>query len=52
MDYGIPPLMTMTLKNRPDIVSPKYRRTYQLEVAYDGHTYALENERPQRSLPR
>ena len=46
MDYGIPPLTTMTLKNRPDIVSPKYRRTYQLEVAYDGHTYALENERP------
>ena len=36
----------MTLKNVPDFVSPKYRKTYQLEVGYDGSTYALENEEP------
>jgi len=43
MEYSIPDLTTMTIKNRPDIVSPKYRKTLQLEVGYDGATYALEN---------
>lgn len=46
MEYTMPPLVTMTLKNRPDFVSPKYRKTYQLEVGYDGRTYGLENEEP------
>jgi DNA polymerase elongation subunit (family B) len=46
IDYDLPPLTTMTLKNRPDFVSPKHRRTYQLEVTYDDRTYALENEEP------
>jgi DNA polymerase elongation subunit (family B) len=45
-EYRLPPLVAMTLKNIPDFVSPKYRKTYQLEVAYDGRTYALENEDP------
>jgi DNA polymerase-2 len=43
MEYSIPDLTTMTIKNRPDVVSPKYRKTLQLEVGYDGTTYALEN---------
>ena len=46
LEYRLPPLVTMTLKNVPDFVSPKYRKTYQLEVGYDGSTYALENEEP------
>ena len=46
LEYHLPPLTTMTLKNRPDFVSTKYRRTYQLEVGYDGSTYALEDEEP------
>jgi DNA polymerase-2 len=46
LEYTMPPLVTMTLKNRPDFVSPKYRKTYQLEVGYDGRTYGLENEEP------
>jgi DNA polymerase-2 len=46
MEYSMPPLTTMTLKNRPDFVSTKYRKTYQLEVEYDGHTYALEDGEP------
>jgi len=46
MEYAMPPLVTMTLNNRPDFVSPKYRKTYQLEVGYDGRTYGLENEEP------
>ncbi len=43
MGYSIPDLTTMTIRNRPDVVSPKYRRTLQLEIGYDGATYALEN---------
>ncbi len=43
MEYSIPDLTTMTIKNRPDVVSPKFRKTLQLEVGYDGATYALEN---------
>jgi len=46
IDYELPPLSTLTLKNRPDFVSPKHRKTYQLEVTYEGRTYALENEEP------
>src|SRR5512135_2290564 len=43
MDYSAPDLTQMTIRNRPDVVSPKYRRTLQLEVGYDGATYALED---------
>ncbi len=46
MEYGLPPLTTMTLKNRPDFVNPKHRKTYQLEIGYEGRTYSLENEEP------
>ena len=45
-EYSIPPLATMTIKNRPDFISPKYRKTFQLEVGYEGQTYALEHEEP------
>jgi DNA polymerase-2 len=48
--YTIPPLVTMKLANHPDVVSPKYRKNYQLEVSYDGETYALESERPDEVL--
>jgi DNA polymerase elongation subunit (family B) len=43
MEYALPDLTTMTIRNRPDIVSPKYRKVLQLEVGYDGSTYALEH---------
>ncbi len=46
LEYSMPPLTTMTLKNRPDFVSPKYRNVLQLEVGYDGALYALEGEEP------
>ncbi len=44
MEYPLPDLTTMTIRNRPDIVSPKYRRVLQLEVGYDGATYLLEHQ--------
>jgi len=45
-EYTMPPLATMTLKNRPDFLSPKFRKTFQLEVSYDGTTYSIEHEEP------
>ncbi len=45
-EYTMPPLVTLTLKNRPDFLSPKYRRTFQLEVSYDGTTYSIEHTEP------
>lgn len=45
-EYTLPPLTTMKLANRPDFVSPKHRKVYQLEVTYDGHTYSLEDRDP------
>jgi DNA polymerase-2 len=45
-DYAIPPLTTMKLANKPDFVSPKHRKAYQLEVSYDGQTYSLEDRDP------
>jgi DNA polymerase-2 len=44
--YTMPPLTTLKLANRQDFVSPKYRKSYQLEVSYDGRTYALESAEP------
>jgi DNA polymerase elongation subunit (family B) len=46
VEYSMPPLATMALRNRADFVSPKYRKTYQLEVEYDGRTFELEQEDP------
>ena len=46
LEYSVPPLATMTIRNRPDFVSPKYRKTFQLEVGYDGQTYELEHQDP------
>jgi DNA polymerase-2 len=46
VEYDLPELTTMTVRNHPDIVSPKYRRTVQLEIGYDGATYTLEGSAP------
>ena len=46
MEYTMPELTTMTIRNKPDFISPKFRKTYQLEIGYDGSTYSLENETP------
>jgi len=45
-EYTMPELTTMTITNRPDFISPKYRKTFQLEIGYDGATYSLEDEDP------
>ncbi|MGA9119766.1 MAG: DNA polymerase domain-containing protein [Bacteroidota bacterium] len=50
MDYTLPPLVMMTLKNKPDFVSTKHRKSFQLEVTYDGSTYALEHHDPAEIL--
>ncbi|HSQ75288.1 MAG TPA: DNA polymerase domain-containing protein [Bacteroidota bacterium] len=45
-EYTLPPLVMLTLKNRPDVVSPKFRKILQLEVSYEGETYAMEGSDP------
>jgi DNA polymerase elongation subunit (family B) len=50
LEYALPPLTTLMLKNHPDVVSPKYRKLLQLEVTYDGVTYALESHSPEDVL--
>ncbi len=45
-EYTMPQFSVMTLRNRPDFVSPKYRKTLQLDVSYDNATYTLEHEEP------
>ena len=46
MEYTLPPMVTLTLKNRPDVVSPKFRKNLQLEVSYEGEAFALEGSDP------
>jgi len=36
----------MSIRNGNDFVPPKYQKTFQIELAYDGTTYALEQENP------
>ena len=50
LEYTMPELITMTLKNRPDFVPAKYRKTVQLEIGYDGATYSLEHDDPAEVL--
>jgi DNA polymerase II len=50
LEYTLPPLTTLMLKNRPDVVSPKYRKLLQLEISYEGATYALESQSPEEVL--
>ncbi len=50
VEYTLPPLTTLVLKNRPDVVSPKYRKLLQLEITYDNTTYALESAAPDEVL--
>lgn len=45
-EYTLPPLTTLKLANKPDFISPKHRKTYQLEVSYDGETFSLEDRDP------
>ncbi len=49
-DYEIPPLAIMWLSNADDFVPPKYRKRLQLELSYEGRTYALEQETPREVL--
>jgi DNA polymerase elongation subunit (family B) len=46
LEYTMPPLVTMILKQQEDFVSPKYRRTCRMEVRYDNTAYLLEQEEP------
>jgi DNA polymerase II len=40
----------MSLRNANDFVPPKYQKNFQIEIAYDGTTYALEQQQPVEML--
>jgi DNA polymerase II len=46
MEYELPPLNIMLLRNANDFVPPKYQRNLNLEVSYDDRTYSLEHDHP------
>ena len=50
MEYEVPSLSTLRLRNGNNFVPPKYRKHLQLEVSYDGQTYSLEQENPRDVL--
>ncbi|MGA9406068.1 MAG: hypothetical protein WBW71_02935, partial [Bacteroidota bacterium] len=49
-EYELPPFSMMSLRNGNDFVPPKYQKHFQIEIAYDGTTYALEQENPVEML--
>jgi len=49
-EYELPPLSIMQLRNSNDFVPPKYQKFLQLEISYDGRTYALEQNSPRELL--
>jgi len=50
VEYEIPPLSIMWLRNGSDFVPPRYQHHLQLEIAYDDKTYVLEQETPQEVI--
>ncbi len=50
VEYEIPPLKLMFLRTADAFVPPKYRRWFQIEISYDGKTYAFEHETPAEML--
>src|SRR5208283_969613 len=50
LEYALPPFSIMSLRNANDFVPPKYQKNFQIEIAYDGTIYALEQEHPVEML--
>ncbi len=46
VDYELPPLNVMRLRNANGIVPPKYQRSLQLEISYEDQTFSLEQHSP------
>ncbi|MEX2115392.1 MAG: DNA polymerase domain-containing protein [Bacteroidota bacterium] len=48
--YELPPFSVLHIRDARDFVPPKYRTQLQLEVLYDGKTYALEQDNPREIM--
>ncbi|MGA7159474.1 MAG: DNA polymerase domain-containing protein [Bacteroidota bacterium] len=46
LEYELPPLSVMSIRNANDFVPPKYQKVFQLEISYDDATYTLEQHDP------
>lgn len=44
VEYEIPPLRMMLLRNANDFLPPKYQKVLQLEISYEETTYTLQHE--------
>lgn len=50
VEYELPPLSIMMLRNANDFVPPKYQRSLQLEIQYENKTFTLEQNMPVETL--
>ena len=50
LEYTLPPFSIMSIRNANDFVPPKYQNNFQIEIAYDGTIYALEQQHPVEML--
>lgn len=50
LDYTLPPFSIMTLRSVGEFDQPKYQRSVQLELSYEGKTYLLEQQTAQTVL--
>lgn len=50
LEYELPPLSIMMLRSTNGFIPPKYQRSLQLEVEYDGRRCELEGQSPREIL--
>lgn len=50
VEYELPPLSILVLRNANTLLPPKYQRFLQIELSYDGKSYVLEHETPTEML--
>lgn len=44
VEYELPPLNVMLLRNATDFLPPKYQKHLSLEISYEGKTYTIDRE--------
>jgi DNA polymerase-2 len=50
LEYELPPLSIMLVRNTNDFVPPKYHRNLLLEISYEGRSFILDQNDPREML--
>ncbi|MFZ1978208.1 MAG: DNA polymerase domain-containing protein [Bacteroidota bacterium] len=50
LEYELPPLSIMLVRNANDFVPPKYQKNILLEISYENHSFLLEQNDPREML--